>query len=115
VSAATSSRWSTAVAVGGHGPDLGLDGSRRVVFIAVRTATTRRWLAEDLGFTCFMRTPGSVVSGMVEVAFLSVGVGRLTSRGVSWIPHLVLAASWGDAAVGENRARTSVLVDDGGV
>jgi hypothetical protein len=90
-------------------------GPRRVVFIAVRTATARRRLAEDLGLSCFMRMPGAVVSGMVEVAFPSVGVGRPTSCGVSWIPHLVLAVSWGVAAAGENRAWTSVLAGDDGV
>jgi hypothetical protein len=43
------------------------------------------------------------------VASPSVGVGWPTSRGVSLIPLLVPAASWGDAAAGENRAPTSVL------
>jgi hypothetical protein len=65
--------------------------------------------------SCFMRMPGAVVSGMMEVAFPSVGVGRPTICGVSWIPHLVLAVSWGDATAGENRAWTSVLAGDGDV
>jgi hypothetical protein len=92
-------------AVGGHGPNLDPDGPRRAV--ATPTASERRW-------TCYTRTPGAAVPGMVEVS-PSVRVGQLTSHGVSLIPLLVPVASWGDAVAGENHARTSVLTGVGSV